>query len=63
VRIGPGAVIGAGAQVGPDAVIGAGARVEPGARVERAVVWAGARVQGDVEDAIVSAGGVSSATS
>src|SRR5690606_14894945 len=54
VRIGPHAEIGAGAVVGPDAVIGARAIVEPGARVERAVVWAGATARGDVRACIVT---------
>jgi NDP-sugar pyrophosphorylase family protein len=44
VCIAAGAEIGAGAVVGPHAVIGSGAVLEPGARVERSVVWAGARV-------------------
>jgi mannose-1-phosphate guanylyltransferase len=61
VRIGPRAVIGAGAIVGPGAVIGAGAHVAPGARVERAVVWAGAPVAGELRDAIASASGVTAA--
>jgi len=58
VRIGPDAVIGAGAVVGPDAVIGAGAEVAPGARVVRSVVWAGARVDADAIDVIVTTAGV-----
>ena len=54
VRIGPGARIAAGAVVGPYAVIGAAATVAAGAHVERAVVWAGAQVAGDVREAIVT---------
>jgi mannose-1-phosphate guanylyltransferase len=44
VCIAAGAEIGAGAVVGPHVVIGSDAVIEPGARVERSVVWAGARV-------------------
>lgn len=39
-RVGPGAVVEAGAEV-VDAVVGAGCRVPAGARVERAVLWPG----------------------
>jgi NDP-sugar pyrophosphorylase family protein len=41
------AEIGVGAVVGPHAVVGDGAVIEPEARVERAVVWAHARVAGE----------------
>lgn len=54
VRVAAGAEIGAGAVVGPHAVVGAGAVVEAGARVERAVVWAGARVRGSRRECIVT---------
>ena len=37
--------------------LGAGARVAAGARVERAVVWPGAVVTGDVADAVVTPSG------
>jgi mannose-1-phosphate guanylyltransferase len=47
VCIAAGVEIGAGAVVGPHVVVGGGAVIEPGARVERAVVWAGARVAGE----------------
>jgi NDP-sugar pyrophosphorylase family protein len=60
VRVGPGASIGANAVVGPYAVIGTGAVVEAGSSIERTVVWAGARVSGDVREAIVTAAGVMS---
>ena len=51
------ASIGAGAIVGPDVVLGAGAQVAAGARIRRSVVWAGARVEGEVNDAIVAVNG------
>lgn len=54
VCIAAGAEIGAGAVVGPHAVIGAGAVIAPGARIERAVVWPGARVDGVLRDCIVT---------
>jgi NDP-sugar pyrophosphorylase family protein len=60
VRVGPGAMIGAGAVVGPYAVVGTGAIVEANSVIERSVVWADARVTGEVRDAIVTAGGVMS---
>lgn len=60
VRIGPGASIGAGARVGPYAVVGTGAIIDAGTVLERTVVWAGARVNGVVRDAIVTAAGVMS---
>jgi len=53
-RIGPGAIVGEGAVVGPDAVVGRRARVAAGARLERAVVWPDATVEGEVKDAIVT---------
>jgi mannose-1-phosphate guanylyltransferase len=62
VKIGAGAVIGAGATIGPEVVVGSGANVLAGARLERCVVWAGAEVGGEVRDAIVSAGGILSAS-
>ncbi len=55
VRIGDGAHIGENATVGPHTVIGAHAIVEEGARVERSVVWTGARVTESVSNAIVTA--------
>jgi NDP-sugar pyrophosphorylase family protein len=58
IRIGPGAHIGQHATVGPYAVVGSGARIADGARVSRTVVWKGARVHGEVHDAIVTPGGV-----
>ncbi len=58
VRIGPGASVAAGATIGPYAVIGTGSVVEADSVVERAVVWAGARVRGVVRDAIVTPSGV-----
>lgn len=57
-RIAAGARIGAGGIVGPDVVVGAGAQVAPGVRLERAVIWPGAQVDGDVADAIVTPRGV-----
>jgi NDP-sugar pyrophosphorylase family protein len=57
VHVGAGVVVRPGAIVGPDVVLGAGAEVAEGARVERAVVWAGARVEGEVKDAIVTVHG------
>lgn len=57
VSIGTGAVIGAGAVVGPGAVIGANAEVAPGVALERAVVWAGARVRESAIECIVTPGG------
>jgi mannose-1-phosphate guanylyltransferase len=56
-RIEAGAIVEDEAVVGPDAVIGAGARVAAGARVERAVVWPGAVVTGDVAGAVVTPSG------
>jgi mannose-1-phosphate guanylyltransferase len=53
-QIAAGATIDPGAEVGPLAVIGAGAHVRAGARVRRSVVWAGAVVDGDVENAVVT---------
>lgn len=47
VCIADGVEIGAGAVVGPHVVVGSGAVIEPGARVERSVVWAGARLAGE----------------
>jgi mannose-1-phosphate guanylyltransferase len=60
VRIGPGATIGDGAIVGPYAVVGSCASNEAHSHIERAVVWADARVTGEVRDAIVTAAGVMS---
>ena len=54
VRIAAGARIGAGAKVGPYAVIGAGATVARGVRVARTVAWPGARVEADLDGAIVT---------
>jgi NDP-sugar pyrophosphorylase family protein len=54
VRVGPRAQIGADAVVGPGVVIGRDAQVAAGARVERAVVWPGATVKGEVTDSIVT---------
>ena len=57
VFVGEGARIEAGAVVGPEVVIGRGAVVAAGARIRRSVVWAGARVEGEVNDAIVTVHG------
>jgi NDP-sugar pyrophosphorylase family protein len=57
LRIGARARIGAGATVGPGVVIGHDAEVATGARVERAVLWPGARIEGAHADVIVSAAG------
>jgi NDP-sugar pyrophosphorylase family protein len=57
VQIGEGATIGAGAVVGPEVVVGRGAVIAPGARLTRTVVWAGARAEGTLHDAIVCVGG------
>ncbi|HEX2571806.1 MAG TPA: NDP-sugar synthase [Polyangia bacterium] len=57
-RVAAGARVGAGAIVGPDVVVGAGAQVAPGVRLERVVIWPGAKVDGDVADAIVTPRGV-----
>ncbi len=54
VRIAAGARVASGARVGPGVVIGRGATVEPGTRIERSVVWPGARVSGDLANAIVT---------
>jgi len=54
VRIGPRAVIGPDTVVGEDTVIGTGAQVTAGARISRSVVWAGARVHGTIDRAIVT---------
>jgi NDP-sugar pyrophosphorylase family protein len=56
-RIEAGAVVEAGASIGPDVVLGAGSRVAAGVRVERAVIWPGAVVTGDVADAVVTPSG------
>jgi NDP-sugar pyrophosphorylase family protein len=61
VRIGPRARVAAGAVVGPGAVIGRDAEIGPHARVERAVVWSGARVDGEAVDAVVTRRGLVSA--
>jgi NDP-sugar pyrophosphorylase family protein len=55
--VGPGARIAANARVGPEAVIGPDARVAQGVSVARAVVCAGARVDADVEGAVVAPDG------
>jgi mannose-1-phosphate guanylyltransferase len=52
VKIGAGAVIGAGVTVGPCAVVGDGATVR--ASIANTVVWAGAVVDADQRDAIVT---------
>ena len=54
VRIAAGAVIGAGTTIGPDAVVGAGAVVSANVKIERAVIWPGAKVSEDAVDAIVT---------
>ena len=54
VRIGPGAIVEAGAHVGPGVVLGRGARARAGVRLERVVVWDGAVVERDLSDAIVT---------
>jgi mannose-1-phosphate guanylyltransferase len=56
-RIAAAAVIEAGATVGPDVVVDAGGVVAAGARVTRAVVWAGGIARGEVADAIVTESG------
>ncbi len=48
----------AGAIVGPLAVVGAGAIVGPRARLERVVVWPGARVDEPLADAVVTTRGI-----
>jgi mannose-1-phosphate guanylyltransferase len=58
VRIAAGARIGVGAIIGPFAVIGPDAEVAPDARLERTVVWAGCRAEGQLRDAIVTPTGV-----
>jgi mannose-1-phosphate guanylyltransferase len=57
-RIAAGASVEAGADIGPDVVLGSGSRVMAGARIQRAVVWPGATVTGDVVDAVVMADGI-----
>ncbi len=54
--LGEGCRLGAGARVGPGVVLGRGSEAAAGARVERAVVWPGART-GSVRDAVVSDSG------
>lgn len=54
VRIAEGAEIGRGAVIGPDVVIGRGAVVAPGARLERAVVFPGAKVLSSLSSGIVT---------
>jgi NDP-sugar pyrophosphorylase family protein len=61
VRIGARARIGNGAVVGPGVVIGHDAEVAAGARLERAVLWPGTRVEGAHSDVIVSPAGILSA--
>ncbi len=58
VRVAPRGIIEAGAVVGPLVVVCSGARVAAGARVRRAVVWPGAVATGEVQDAIVTRGGI-----
>lgn len=53
VWIGPEVLVGAGARVGPHVQLDAGVHVEAGARVERTIAWAGARLTGTVCDAVV----------
>ncbi|MEO6951757.1 MAG: NDP-sugar synthase [Polyangia bacterium] len=62
VRIGPGAIVEAGAHVGPGVVVGRGARVRSGVRLERVIVWDGATADRDLTDAIVTRGAVMPAT-
>lgn len=54
VSIGARAFIGEDTVVGPDAVIGDHSVVEDGARVERAVIWRGARASGSISGSIVT---------
>lgn len=54
VRIGVGARVGAGAVIGPDTVIGERATIAAGTRIERAVVWRGAEVQGEHRERIIT---------
>ncbi len=58
VRIGAGAQIGANAMIGENAVIGENATVAAGVRVERAVVWPGVHVGGDLRDGIATPEGI-----
>ncbi len=53
VWIGPGVHVAAGARVGPHVQLEPGVSVGPGARVRRAVVWAG-EVSGELTDAVVA---------
>ena len=54
--LGEGCRLGVGARVGPGVVVGRGSEVAAGARVERAVLWPGART-GSVRRAVVSDSG------
>lgn len=58
VVIAPGAVIEADAVVGPEVVVGDDAVVTSGTRVERAVIWPGARASGQLSQRIVTPAGV-----
>jgi len=58
VRIGARAYVGAESVIGPDTVIGSRSHVEPGVRVERSVVWRGARVTSDAQNCIVTSRGI-----
>lgn len=57
VRIGARAYVGANTVIGPDAVIGGRSHIEPGTRVEKSVVWRGARVTRSVKSCIVTSRG------
>lgn len=57
-RIGPGAVVEAGAEVGPAVVIGARARIRASARLRNAVVWADTVVDGELDHAVATPEGV-----
>jgi NDP-sugar pyrophosphorylase family protein len=52
VFVGPNAVIEAGAKVGPFAAIGEGAHVAASARVREAIVWPGAKCEGEWTESV-----------
>jgi NDP-sugar pyrophosphorylase family protein len=53
-RIDAGAVVERGAEVGPDVALGMNALVTAGTRIQRAVVWPGTTVSGDLSDAVAT---------